>query len=69
MGALQMMNALRKWSARRAQRRLERRKASIMMVDEHGWRKRQRLRAVAEELGMTDEAVKKLHLGHVKKPQ
>jgi NADH:ubiquinone oxidoreductase subunit E len=63
-----MMKALTKWMARRAQRRRERRKAVVMMMDEHGWRKRQRLRAAAEELGMTYEAVKKLHLKPREKP-
>jgi hypothetical protein len=38
-------------------------------MDEHGWRRRQRLRAAAEELGMTSEAVKKLHLEPSEKPQ
>jgi hypothetical protein len=40
-----------------------------MMMDEHAWRKRQRLRAAAEELGMAYEAVKKLHLKPREKPQ
>ena len=64
-----MMNALRKWRARLAQRRLERHKSVVLMRDEHAWRKRERLRRVAEELGMTDEAVKKLHLKPREKPQ